>query len=170
MGIDPAESKCHAFASATSISFLNGRSGWGGILNSRNIHGLMQVIDAGVSARDSHRLPPTRRLDLVEKGRDYVSAHLITDNSADDIAQALGVSYPALHYAFREALGVSPYQYVLTQKLHAVRRLLKSTDLSVGDACASFGFNTPSRFSRQYARLFGELPSVTRYAVQLSEG
>jgi hypothetical protein len=36
-----------------------------------------------------------------------------------------------------------------------------TTDPSVGDACDQLRFCTPSRLSRQYARLFGELPSAT---------
>ena len=66
-------------------------------------------------------------------------------------------------YACRDSLGMSPYQYILTQKLHAVRRQLKLFELSVTEACILYGFNTPSRFARQYSRLFGELPSATRY-------
>ena len=91
-----------------------------------------------------------------------MTAHLTRELSADNMAQALGVSYRVLNYAFRDSLGMSPYQYILTQKLHAIRRQLKSSVVSVTEACAYYGFSTPSRFARQYSRLFGELPSVTR--------
>jgi AraC-like DNA-binding protein len=127
------------------------------------MRGLLEVADAGLSARGLHRLQFARRHELVAKARDYVSAHRTTDISMDDLAQALGVSYRVLNYAFRDSLGTSPYQYVLTQKLHAARRLLKSADISVLSASAAFGFQTPSRFARQYARLFGELPSDTNF-------
>ena len=127
------------------------------------IHGLQQVIDAGLSARGSLKPKPARRPELVTKGRDFISAHLTTDFSVDDMAQALGVSYRVLNYAFRDSLGMSPYQYILTQKLHAIRRQLKFSDVSVTEACVSHGFYTPSRFARQYSHLFGELPSATRY-------
>ena len=131
------------------------------------IHGLLQVIDAGLRARGSHRPRSARHPDLVTKGRDFVSAHLTTDFSVDDMAHALGVSYRVLNYAFKDSLGISPYQYILTQKLHGVRRQLKSSEVSVTEACFSHGFYTPSRFARQYARLFGELPSETRYSDQM---
>jgi AraC family ethanolamine operon transcriptional activator len=100
---------------------------------------------------------------LVKKGIDLISSRPTGDFSVDDVARALDVSYRTLHYAFKDQLGTSPYQYLLTQRLHAVRRILKSSDLSVTEACVAYGFNTPSRFSRQYARLFGELPSETKY-------
>ena len=130
------------------------------------MHGLQQVVDAGLSAGGSHELKLTRRPELIKKAIDFIAADPGTDLSLDDMTQALGISYRVLNYAFRDTLGLSPYQYLLTEKLHAVRRQLKSSDISVTEACLSHGFNTPSRFANQYFRLFGELPSVTRRSAQ----
>ena len=128
------------------------------------IDGLQRVIDAGLTARGSSRLRNGRRFDLVQKGRDFVSAHLTADLSADDMARALGVSYRVLNYAFRDCLGMSPYRYILTEKLHSARRQLKFSGASVLDVCVDHRFRSPSRFASQYSRLFGERPSQTRYA------
>lgn len=125
------------------------------------ISGLLRVTEAGLMGRGSAPRM-TRRADLIPKAKELVEAHLEADFTADDLAQALGVSYRVLNYAFQDALGVSPYQYVLTDKLHAARRKLKTSDISIIDACMTYGFYNPSRFSRQYKRLFGELPSDTR--------
>lgn len=127
------------------------------------IGGLQEVIDTGLNAQDRTSPRTGRRLDLVKKGRDLIAARLTSNLSVDDLAKDLGVSYRVLNYAFKDSFGVSPYQFLLTQKLHAVRKYLKSSDVSVTEACMTFGFNTPSRFARQYARLFGELPSETRH-------
>lgn len=126
------------------------------------IQGLLEIIDAGQSAQGIYPPRSTRRADLVTKANDFIHAHLTTDISADELAQALGVSYRVLNYAFKDSLGVSPYQYMLTKKLHAVRRQLKVTDAEVNQVAHSFGFNDLSRFSRQYNRLFNERPSQTR--------
>ena len=125
------------------------------------IDGLQQVIDAGLRASGSPVLRNSRRPDLVMKAREFVSAQVTTVSSVDEVAQALGVSYRVLNYAFRDSLGVSPYRYIQTEKLHAARRLLQRSDLSVSEACLSLGFQKPARFSEQYSRLFGELPSMT---------
>jgi AraC-like DNA-binding protein len=126
------------------------------------VHGLLGIIDAGLNAQGIYPPRSARRADLVAKANDFMHAHLATELSADDLAQALGVSYRVLNYAFKDSLGVSPYQYMLTQKLHAVRRQLKVTDADVNQVADSFGFNDLSRFSRQYYRLFLERPSETR--------
>jgi AraC-like DNA-binding protein len=126
------------------------------------ILGLLEIIEAGLHAQGIYPPRSSRRADLVEKANDFMYAHLENDLSADDLAQTLGVSYRVLNYAFRDSIGVSPYQYMLTLKLHAVRRLLKTGDCSVSDASQLHGFKSPSRFSHQYSRLFGELPSATK--------
>ena len=38
----------------------------------------------------------------------------------------------------------------------------QTSEVPVADAARAYGFHSPSRFARQYSRLFGELPSATR--------
>ena len=125
--------------------------------------GLQQLIDAGLATGPAESPRYTRRPHLVEQARDFMIANLELAVTADEVAQALGVSLRVLNYAFQSNLGISPYQYFLTEKLHAVRRKLKTADASVTEASMCYGFSTPSRFTQQYKRLFGELPSATRH-------
>ena len=127
------------------------------------IHGLMHVVDTGLSVLDSHELKTVRRPDLVSDARDLVTANLDRAFTVAGMSESLGVSERVLNYAFRDSLNISPLQYIQVQKLHAARRQLKNHGLSVADVCDLYGFNTPSRFARHYQRLFGELPSQTRY-------
>jgi AraC-like DNA-binding protein len=127
------------------------------------VHGLMQVVDTGLSALDSDELKTVRRPDLVSNARELITANPSRAFTVAALSQTLGVSERVLNYAFKDTLGISPLQYLQVQKLHAARRQLKSSVLSVSDVCDLYGFNTPSRFARQYQRLFGELPSDTRY-------
>jgi AraC family ethanolamine operon transcriptional activator len=126
------------------------------------LHGLQKLIDAGLGAGPARILQHTRRPDLVGQAREFMMENLPCDLTADQIAQSLGVSYRVLNYAFHDNVGISPYQYFLTERLHAVRRELRCSDASIAEVCLSYGFSTPSRFARQYRRLFGELPSETR--------
>ena len=95
------------------------------------------------------------------RAREFMADNLMRNLTADEIAQSLGVSYRVLNYAFRDTLGVSPQRYYLTERLHAVRRQLKTSAASVTRASMTYGFFSPSRFAWQYRRLFGELPSET---------
>ena len=127
------------------------------------LQGLLALVDAGLAIGGTPRPPRTRRPDLVVKARDLFLANIADEWTADRIALELGVSYRVLNYAFKETTGISPYQYFLNERLQAARRRLKADDASITQICFDCGFNTPSRFARQYARLFGELPSETRH-------
>ena len=104
----------------------------------------------------------TRRTDIVVKAVDYISENVAEDLQAKDIAKELGVCYRTLGYAFKDAFDISPYQFILIKKLHAVREKLKESSDSVNSVADQYAFTTPSRFRKQYSRLFGELPSQTR--------
>ena len=124
------------------------------------IRGLYEVIDAGLGALGSVKLLSARRPDLVTNSRELLAAQPTLDITAEKLAQDLGVSYRVLNYAFKDSLGISPYQYILNQRLQSARKHLKS-GISVTEASLMNGFYTPSRFSRHYRRMFGELPSET---------
>lgn len=124
--------------------------------------GLRDLFSIGLSAARTESPRHLERTHLASRAREFMAANLRRNLTARDIARSLDVSYRSLHYALQEELGVAPYRYFLTQRLHAVRRQLRSTDLSVAEAATLYGFYAPSRFARQYRRLFGELPSETR--------
>jgi AraC family ethanolamine operon transcriptional activator len=127
------------------------------------MQGLLEILDAGLIAEDKHKLIGVRRSDLVKKATDFVEARLESDLSMQDLTQELRVSARVLNYAFKDNLGISPYRYILTRKLHAVRQELKFSKEAIVEIIPRYGFATPSRFGRQYTQLFGERPSATRY-------
>ena len=53
---------------------------------------------------------------------------------------------------------MSPIQYQKQFRLREARRLLLSTQLEAADAAFQVGYESPSHFSREYARLFGQPP------------
>jgi AraC family ethanolamine operon transcriptional activator len=80
------------------------------------------------------------------------------------LAQAAGVSHRTLHNAFVEQLGVSPKRFLRLRLLNAVRRELTCAggdDRRVTDVVSRLGVWDWGRFSGEYSRLFGELPSET---------
>ena len=63
-----------------------------------------------------------------------------------------------------EALGLSPKQYTIAQRLRAVRAALLTADpktTTVTDVAMTFGFFELGRFAGRYRSAFGESPSAT---------
>lgn len=77
------------------------------------------------------------------------------------LARRIGVGRRALELSFQSVLGVSPGQYLLAHRLTRVRDQLIRGRANVTYAALDHGFGHAGRFSGQYRRLFGELPSDT---------
>ncbi len=77
----------------------------------------------------------------------------------EELAAEARMSASSLYYYFKEVTGMSPIQYQKQFRLREARRLLLSTQLEAADAAFQVGYESPSHFSREYARLFG-LPPI----------
>jgi AraC-like DNA-binding protein len=83
------------------------------------------------------------------------------------LANMAGMSVPSFHRHFKAATGMSPLQYQKTLRLHAARKLIVASGDAAKTAYA-VGYESPSQFSREYARLFGISPA--RDAARLRQG
>ena len=81
-----------------------------------------------------------------------------------EIAKAIGVSVRCLSNICQEHLGMGPKQYLLLRRMNLARQALTIADpheTTVTEVATRYGFWQFGRFSGEYKRLFGELPSVT---------
>lgn len=87
-----------------------------------------------------------------------------TSLTIPELSVAAGISIRNLEYAFRDAFDLTPSAYLRLQRFHAARRHLAiavAEEKTVAYIAYEHGFNHLGRFSAQYRRLFGELPSNT---------
>jgi transcriptional regulator GlxA family with amidase domain len=126
--------------------------------------------DAGANV-PTGEIAANRHLQRAEK---YIQTRLKDKFSLLDLAEATATSQSSLLRTFKTHHGVSPMQYVKLLRLHAVRRSLLDSDPSsgtVGGVASEYGFRQLGRFSADYRKVFGELPSVTlrRHRHRLSD-
>jgi len=76
-----------------------------------------------------------------------------------DLARQVGMSASAFHKHFKTITSTTPLQYQKELRLLEARRLLKTGGASVTTAAFDVGYESPSQFSREYARKFGVPPS-----------
>lgn len=77
----------------------------------------------------------------------------------DDLAKSVNMSSSSLHHHFKEIAAMSPLQYQKQIRLQEARRLLLSEIPEAAEAGFQVGYESPSQFSREYARMFG-LPPI----------
>ncbi|WP_263833997.1 AraC family transcriptional regulator [Sulfurospirillum oryzae] len=77
----------------------------------------------------------------------------------ETLAQKIGMSSSSLHYHFKRVTTMSPLQFQKSLRLQEARRLLMVEEMEASHVAFQVGYESPSQFSREYARLFG-LPPI----------
>lgn len=77
-----------------------------------------------------------------------------------DLARLSGMSVSTFHEHFRRITTLSPLQYQKLLRLQEARRLLIADGAGAADIGFRVGYQSPSQFSREYARHFGHPPSA----------
>ena len=75
------------------------------------------------------------------------------------LAEAAGMSASAFHAHFKAVTALAPLQYYKRLRLLEARRLLAAGAETARDVAFQVGYESPSQFSREYARTFGETPA-----------
>jgi len=76
----------------------------------------------------------------------------------EDLAQLVNMSPSSFHKHFKQITTLSPLQFQKELRLQEARRLLRVDGLDAATAAFRVGYESPSHFSREYARHFGQPP------------
>jgi AraC-like DNA-binding protein len=74
------------------------------------------------------------------------------------LARMANMSPSAFHLYFRHVTNMSPLQYQKQIRLQEARRLLSIGSADAASVAFEVGYESPSQFSREYRRLFGQPP------------
>jgi AraC-like DNA-binding protein len=107
------------------------------------------VRDLGIA--DGHTQRIARVIERIK--RDYAK-----DLPTAELARLAGMSVSSFHQHFKKITTLSPLQFQKRLRLQEARRLLLARAASAADISFSVGYDSPSQFSREYARLFGAAP------------
>ena len=103
-------------------------------------------------------LPPRQLRQVL----DYIDAHLDQDIKLAGLAQLLDMSQFHFSHLFKQAMGISPHQYLLQQRVERAKQLLKHSDQLIVDIALECGFSSHSHLSRQFRQLTGMTPKAYR--------
>ncbi len=84
--------------------------------------------------------------------------NIATPLRVDYLARLVNMSVSSLHRHFKNVTGFSPLQYHKNLRLHEAQRLMLMENQGAASAAMSVGYESPTQFSREYKRLFGEPP------------
>jgi AraC-like DNA-binding protein len=90
----------------------------------------------------------------------------------EELARDAAMSVSAFHRHFKAVTTLSPLQYQKQVRLLQARTLLVAARLNVTSAAHEVGYESPTQFSREYARAFGLPPAkdVARIIAEMRPG
>jgi LacI family transcriptional regulator len=112
----------------------------------------------GVVARESTEtvaFQDPRLCDAIE----YLNQNIASPLGVQELASHVGVSRRWMEYAFRDALGESPYQYIRRRRLKLAQQLLeKDARVKIYEIANQTGFSSAKQFSMAFSQEFGASP------------
>lgn len=109
------------------------------------------------------RSGPTATSDALARVQAHIDEHLQADLPLEALAQLAGMSTFHFCRVFRERLGATPHQFILSRRLARAKRLLWQQGegrppLSMVDVALLCGFSSSSHFAAQFKRHTGQTP------------
>jgi AraC-like DNA-binding protein len=136
------------------------------LMNSSNLQplagidrSLSTLVDRAVDLSKADR-PPARGLPprKLSKALQYMHQHLAEEMSLEAIATHIHISQFYFCRLFKQSMGVTPYQYLLQQRVERAKQLLLQDELSIAEIALEVGFANQSHFCVQFKRWVGISP------------
>jgi transcriptional regulator GlxA family with amidase domain len=96
------------------------------------------------------------------RARDEMDRSYAEPLDVPTLARLAHVSEAHFIRTFRATFGETPNRYLQRRRVERAMFLLRSTEQSVTDVCMAVGFSSLGTFSRVFAEIVGEPPSVYR--------
>lgn len=126
------------------------------MLEQEILYRLLQDQQLGLLHQLTTRTLPLQKIRLAVQ---WIREHYRESFTINQLAEQIAMSSSTLHRHFKETTGLSPLQYQKSLRLQEARQLLVM-GLDVAETAYQVGYESPSQFSREYARMFNRAPSA----------
>lgn len=94
----------------------------------------------------------------------YIYAHLQEKISIPELAEAIGLHPNYLSKLFRQQMGCTLHSYILDQKIHAAKQMLRFSERSFAEIANLLAFSSQSHFIQVFSKRVGVTPHQYREA------
>jgi AraC family transcriptional regulator len=94
--------------------------------------------------------------------KEFLDANISKGIRISELANLVGLSQFHFIRAFKHSVGLSPYQYVLSERIRIAKEMLSKHDLSIADVALAVGFSDAFQLNRVFRKLIGVTPTAFR--------
>ncbi len=99
----------------------------------------------------------------IKEAISFIEQNFQNDISVEDIAAACGLNRSYFGKIFRESIGKTPQEFLISYRMTKATELLKLTELSVADIGNVVGYPNQLHFSRAFKNVYQVSPRQWRY-------
>ncbi|MBJ7221967.1 MULTISPECIES: AraC family transcriptional regulator [unclassified Brenneria] len=125
---------------------------------------LYRLLTGNGSGVIRHMARGDSRLNQIARAIVWIRAHFRGPCRIEHAAEVAGMSRSTFHLHFKAVTTMSPLEFRTQLRMQEARRLMVSDAADAASAGFLVGYESPSQFSRDYARIFGMPPA--RHASQ----
>lgn len=103
----------------------------------------------------------------IKEALNYIEQNFQNDISVENIASFCGLNRTYFGRIFKETVGKSPQQFLLSYRMAKAAELLKLTELSISDIGNAVGYPNQLHFSRAFKNVYGVSPREWRNKNQM---
>jgi AraC family transcriptional regulator len=93
---------------------------------------------------------------------DFIHDQLGEELKLQEMSAQLGMSQYYFCRLFKQSIGISPYQYIIQQRVECAKLLLKQEGKSIADVALESGFSSQSQMTQHFRKLTGTTPRAYR--------
>jgi AraC family transcriptional regulator len=119
---------------------------------------------AGNYAERRMTIEVNARISTVQKRRvlHFIRENLDTDIAVSDLAACVGVSSAHFSRIFRASFGMSPYRFVMQERVTKAKAMLEESRKAIGEIAVELGFPSHSHFTKIFHKMTGATPGQFR--------
>lgn len=106
------------------------------------------------------------RMNEIQNAILYINENLTEPLTLDQIARQANLSRSHLSTLFRQATGVTPYEYLILQRIEKSVELLRDSKLTILGIAQECGFRNLANFNKTFKKVTGMTPSDYRTSKQ----
>ncbi len=142
-----------------------------GVANELRRNGQLQLF-LSLIAESSHieeKGEADKAGNYVQRATEFILSNYCNPIKVTDVADYVCINRSYLYTLFKNAMGISPQQFLTTFRITKAQELLELTSLPVESIALSCGYSDPLVFAKSFKQIKGMSPSIYRKEMQKGE-
>ncbi len=99
----------------------------------------------------------------------WINTHFVDKITLDDISKAFSTNRTTLNIKFKNAMGITVTEYIISLRMEIASSCLKKTLLSIGEILTRTGYKDEAHFLRAFKKFYGCTPTQYRQRYSTNE-